>query len=66
MEWKEVNERLGAFVWGGEAVWSETEHGCNHVDLWAGKDIYPESEMSEMERNERMNDNSCVRLAIAV
>lgn len=31
-----------------------------------GKDIYPESEMSGMERNERMNDSSCVRLAIAV
>ena len=51
---------------GGEAVWSETEHGCNHMDLWVGKDIYPESEMSGMERNERMNDSSCVRLAIAV
>ena len=49
MEWKEANERLGAFVCGGEAVWSETEHGCNHMDLWVGKDIYPESEMSEME-----------------
>jgi len=31
-----------------------------------GKDIYPESEMSGMESNERMNASSCVRLAIAV
>ena len=31
-----------------------------------GKDIYPESEMSGMERNERMNASSCVGLAIAV
>jgi hypothetical protein len=29
-----------------------------------GKDIYPESEMSGMERNERMNDSSCVGLAL--
>ncbi|NLJ19530.1 MAG: hypothetical protein GX429_00130 [Bacteroidales bacterium] len=54
------------YVCGGEAVWSETEHGCNHKDLWAGKYIYPESEMSGMKRNERMNASSCVRLAIAV
>ena len=29
-----------------------------------GKDIDPGSEMSEMERNERMNDSSCVGLAL--
>ena len=64
-EWSgKKTERV--YVCGGEAVWSETEHGCNHMDLWVGKDIYPESEMSGMERNERMNDSSCVRLAIAV
>ena len=49
---------------GGEAVWSETEHGCNHMDLWGGKDIDPESELSEKERNERMTASSCVGLAL--
>ena len=29
-----------------------------------GKDIDPGSEMSEMERNERINDSSCVGLAL--
>lgn len=49
---------------GGEAVWSETEHGCNHEDLQGGKNIAPDSEMERKERNERMNDSSCVRLAL--
>jgi hypothetical protein len=47
MEWKEANERLGAFVWGGEAVWSETEHGCNNMDLWVEKTNAPKREMSD-------------------
>ena len=33
---------------GGEALWSETEQCCNHMDMQGGKDIAPES---EMERN---------------
>jgi hypothetical protein len=47
MEWKEANERLGAFVCGGEAVWSETEHGCNHMDWWVEKTNAPKREMSD-------------------
>jgi hypothetical protein len=34
------------------------------MDLQGGKDIDPESEMSEKERNERMTASSCVGLAL--
>ena len=49
---------------GGEARCSETEPGCNHVDMQGGKDIDPGSEKSEMERNEGMAASSCVGLAL--
>ena len=49
---------------GGEALCSVAEQCCNHMDLWDGKDIAPVSECSEKERNERMNESSCVGLAM--
>ena len=41
MECIGANELKRVYVCGGEAVWSETEHGCNHMDLQGGKRHIP-------------------------
>ena len=66
MECIGVNERKGCMCAVVKRCGEKRNTAANTWISRVGKDIYPESEMSEMERNERMNDSSCVRLAIGV
>lgn len=66
MECIEANERKGCMCAVVKRCGVKRNTAATTWICRVGKDIYPESEMSGMERNERMNDSSCVRLAIAV
>ena len=66
MECIEANERKGCMCAVVKRCGVKRNTAATTWICRAGKDIYPESEMSGMERNERMNASSCVRLAIAV
>ena len=66
MECIEANERKGCMCAVVKRCGVKRNTAATTWICRVGKDIYPESEMSGMKRNERMNASSCVRLAIAV